>query len=337
MDDFSDEGELPGQNYFKERKNENEEQENNENDYYEDNYEQQDYQNYENYGYDNYNDGYDFNNNEINYDNYENKKYSDIEDSSYNNQGEYENNKNYYSNNNKKSYKINNSNDKYKNNYKYNKYNNYHHSYGEYNIIKRKESYFTSFGINFKLWLMLVIKKTVKNKKKIILTDNKKINKEIIDSFKKAYKKEANLLKGKENDSNNITINLKDYKINQTVGKNYNIEFKIIIEDKIDVFFVKKYIEIEVLGEIYYDKYPIFSFIVKQYKLMLDYNKEKENIIYHFKSEEKNGYKIGMCPNYSIKENEEMEKLYIDINGEKNMKDPQKEIRECLDNLTKYL
>ena len=44
-------------------------------------------------------------------------------------------------------------------------------------------------------------------------------------------------------------------------------------------------------------------------------------------------FEIGMCPEYSINENKEFRELYININGEGKIKDPQREIRDSLDNL----
>ena len=42
---------------------------------------------------------------------------------------------------------------------------------------------------------------------------------------------------------------------------------------------------------------------------------------------------IGMSPDNCIINNKEFKKIYININGDENIKDPQREIRDCLDSL----
>ena len=330
MDDDSDDGTLPGQSYF--RNNNYEEEQINEicenggHENYDGNYENQYSQYNGNYYYenDNYND-------DDNYqENLDNENYIDNENSNYSNSFKYENADRYYK-------KYNYSNKNKNKNYKYNYYN---HHYKKYSLTKTKESYLTTFSTNFKLWLMLVIKLNKEQGKIIKISENKSINNEIIESFLKNYEIELNNKKGKENDTkNNLYISIKNVDLKHTVDKIYIVEFSIIIEDKIELFFVNKYIEIFVKGEIYFEKYPKFSFQVKEYKLTLNLEKDKNNKnndnIIEIPDIEKEFEKceIGMCPTYCINENKEFKKIYIDINGEDNIKDPQREIRDCLDNL----
>lgn len=338
MDDDSDDGKLPGQSFFRNRNNEEKiEQynENIENNNYDENYENQYPQNNDNYEYENDN----YNNNINNYDynddyqeNLDNENYIKNENSSYYNSNYYEidddgNYKNY--NHNYYNYKNNNKNYKYKYN------NNYY--YKKYNFTKSKENFQATFSTYFKLWLMLVIKLESDKEKEITISKNEKINQEIIDSFLKNYDIELNHKNEKENKKINLFFYIKDIKTKHSVEKNYTVEFSIIIEDKIELFFVNKYIEIFVSGDIYFDKFPVFQFKVIDYKLTLDYknnknNKNNDNNIYKLPEEDKQ-FEIGMCPEYSINENKEFRELYININGEGKIKDPQREIRDSLDNL----
>ena len=359
MDDDSDDGQLPGQSFFKNKNNEIEEKESNENDIYDENYEEQYYQQNENYDYQKNDDDY---YNGSNYESFDNNKYYESEDSNYFYSNNYENdNSNYnnYSNfnkNKKKNYykKYENNNKNFEDNYKYKS--NCHRIKNNY--PKTKESYITSFEENFKLWLMLVVKIS-SIKKKIKLTENKKVNKEIIEAFLKIYDIESNNNK-KEKEKNNLSINIKNFEIKQTVGKFYIIEFSLIIKDRIDIFFVDKYIEIKVIGEIFLERYPKFIFNVKKYILSLNYNKkeknkyneengdkpEKENekkekeinnnIIENMELNENDKYTIDMNPEYSIND-ETFKQYYLKINGKENIKDPHKEMRDCLDNLTNFL
>ena len=339
MDDDSDDGTLPGQSYFRNN-----------------NYEEQEQNNeiYENGGNENYDENYDNQysqdngNNNYNY-NYENDKYNDDDyyqenlnnenfiyndgNSNYSNSYQYENANRYYKNYKNYNYSNKNKNKKYKYNY-------YNHHYQKYSLTRTKESYLTTFSTNFKLWLMLVIKINKEQGNIIKISENKNINNEIIESFLKNYEIELNNKKGKENDiKNNLYISIKNVDLKHTVDKIYVVEFSIIIEDKIELFFVNKYIEIFVKGEIYFEKYPKFSFQVKEYKLTLELEKDKNNKnndnIIEIPDIEKEFEicEIGMCPTYCINENKEFKKIYIDINGEDNIKDPQREIRDCLDNL----
>ena len=339
MDDFSDDGgDLPGQSFFKKRVDEIEEKENNENVYNNDNYEEHYYKDDENYYYENNKDKYYDNYNDNNYENFNNEDYNEYEEmenyNNFDNYNQYDENNDYHGN----YYDYNRN--KYKNNYKYNKhykYNNKYNYHQGYKAIKSKENYIALFKENFKLWLTLVIKMASDKDKKICLSNNSEVNKEIIDSFIKYYDYKSNNLKLKE--KNNLQINIENIEMKQTVGKNYNIEFFIVIEDKIEIFFVDKYIRIKVSGEIFYDKFPKFSFDLEQYKLSLNYNEENDdndNIINNITSDEKTDFEIGMCPEYNIN-NKDFNKIYLKINGEQNIKDPQKEIRECLDNLIKYI
>lgn len=331
MDDDSDDGNLPGQSFFKRKNDEQEEPENNINNNYDEDDRNQYFQSNDNYDdYDNkdyhYNNGYNNNfteeqnhNDEENYSNYNSSEYdNEYDKKSYNNH----NHTNKYNRN---------SRDNTNNNYKRN-YNGY---YQKYNLTKTKESYLTSFGINFKIWLMLVIKKISIEHKIIEFIKNEQINQEVIDSFLKIYDIEANIKK--ENEKNKLNINIKDFELKKRVGNNYIAQFSIIIIDKIDIFFVNKYIEMKVEGDIEFGKYPKFHFSIKQYKLSLDSDKikndeNKNNIIENIDLDENITFIIGMSPEYSIND-QTYKNLYTNIYGEKNIKDPHKEIINCFDNL----
>jgi hypothetical protein len=186
---------------------------------------------------------------------------------------------------------------------------------------------------------MLLIKLNSEQGKETKISENKSVNKEIIESFLKNYEIELNNKKGKENKNNDLYISIKNTKLKNVVDKIYIVEFSIIIEDKIKLFCVNKYIEIFVKGEIYFEKYPKFIFQVKDYKLTLDLEKDKnyknnDNIIEIPKLEKEfQTCEIGMSPDNCIINNKEFKKIYIDINGDENIKDPQREIRDCLDSL----
>ena len=338
MEDDSDDGEqLPGQSFFKKKLNENKENVYNEYENYDDNYEEQYYNDNGNKYCENNEDKYYGNYDDNNINNYDNDNYNEYEEefenynnfdnvNQYNENNDYNNNY-YYDDDNKNNYK-----DKYKNGNKYNshhKYNNNHYYLPKYKQVKSKEGYIASFEINFKLWLTLVIKMQYDKKKNICFSNDSNVNEEIIDSFLSNYNIEFYKIKSKE--KSNLQINIEGVELKQTVGKYYDFEFFIIIKDKIEIFFVDKYIKIKVSGEICYDKYPKFSFVLQQYKLNLNYNKEKDNkdnIIKNFIPNNANDYIIEMGPEYSIK-NEEFKKLYLETNGEKNgqnIKDLQKEI-----------
>ena len=332
MDDDSDDGNLPGQSFFKRKNDEQEEPDNNINENYDENDGNQYYQSNDNYDdYENNDNNYDqdYNNNFTDEQNYNNEQNS----SNYNNsEYDYEYVKKSYNNHNHPN-KYSNINNRDNTNNNYRRYNNNH--YQKYNLTKTKEGYLTSFGLNFKLWLMLVIKKTSIEKKIIEFTKNEKINKEVIDSFLKFYDIEANIKK--ENEKNNLNISIKDFELKKLVGDNYIVQFSIIIKDKIEIFFVDKYIEMKVKGEINSAKFTKFHFSIKQYKLSLDSDKikndeNKNNIIENIDSDEIKSFIIGMCPEYSIN-NQTYKNLYTNIYGVKNIKDPHKEIVDCFDNL----
>ena len=348
MDDNSDDGYLPGQSYFVNKNYENNEQyEEPEND---DNYNNNHYSNnnygneindqnyqeddhYDDYEYqeDNYNNSKNGNDNEtyddnINYNEYESSDYNH-----YNNDNFRYNKNNYYQNN-----KFHNKGYSYKNNYGSYYYNN---NNNDYITKKAKESYLASFSINFILWLTLVIKKSALEKNNIVFTDNEKINKEIVDSFLKYYDIKATEEKEKTTKKNYFNINIVNIKIKKAVEKDYRLEFSIIIKEKLDIFFVDKFIEIGVIGNIYYNLYPKFNFCVKKYKLTLD----EKNIILDIDVKKEN-YEIGMCPDYEIN-NKKFKQLFDKISEnnqpfdkklqERKMQGPQEVLKECLNNLYK--
>ena len=350
MDDNSDDGYLPGQSYFVNKNYENNEQyEEPEND---DNYNNNHYSNnnygneindqnyqeddhYDDYEYqeDNYNNSKNGNDNEtyddnINYNEYE---YESSDYNHYNNDNFRYNKNNYYQNN-----KFHNKGYSYKNNYGSYYYNN---NNNDYITKKAKESYLASFSINFILWLTLVIKKSALEKNNIVFTDNEKINKEIVDSFLKYYDIKATEEKEKTTKKNYFSINIVNIEIKKAVEKDYRLEFSIIIKEKLDIFFVDKFIEIGVIGNIYYNLYPKFNFCVKKYKLTLD----EKNIILDIDVKKEN-YEIGMCPDYEIN-NKKFKQLFDKISEnnqffdkklqERKMQGPQEVLKECLNNLYK--
>jgi hypothetical protein len=157
--------------------------------------------------------------------------------------------------------------------------------------------------IKFKLWLLIVLK--ISEKSKIKFIEDEKINDEIYESFINLY----NYKKDKNESKNNLNIEIEKIEIRKIVQNNYNIEFNIIITEELKIYFTKKYINIKVKGEVSKSKYPMFSFQVNQYKLELndeskDYDSKKKdsNIIIDIKGkEEESKFKIGMQPDYSIK------------------------------------
>ena len=114
--------------------------------------------------------------------------------------------------------------------------------------------------------------------KKKIKFDNKdkKIDKEIIDSFNKYNNK---FIKKDKKENEYISIDIKDIQVKKIVSKDINIEFNIIINEEIDLLFIKKYIDIKVKGEIN-ENFSKFYFQLKQYKLSLNdkYCKNKDKI-----------------------------------------------------------
>ena len=391
MSDYSDDGgPLPGESYYVDNsKNiENEEQNIYNSEY--NNEQVSSNENYYNYNYDNKFNNYDnnYDNNYVNnYNNYEqdfeedsiqnnknddNHNY-DYDDSNYNDNYDNDRYNDYYENNNYNNDFNINSNHKKKFNGKNSKIrNNYHHNpinnifSGNHKIIRNKEYYFSSFEQKFILWLMIVIKKLSNEDKleKIKFDENDKVNKEIIESFLRKYdyeKDNNNKNKENENNKNNLKIRIENTKTEKILSNDYNIEFNIIISDEKEIYFIKKYIEIKVIGEIYYNKYPKFFFQVKQYKLSLlnegikyiqkieekseegkkqDKNNEKEKgekdnnknskpfdgTILNIENNEENGNKciIGMCPKYGI-EDTNFKKLYMDLKKEISEENDKKE------------
>jgi hypothetical protein len=201
-----------------------------------------DYNNYCNYADYNENGNHYINNN------YYNNNYSN-----FNNENNFNNNS-YYSYYRKRKRIYNN---KYKEN-------NIKNNNEKYKIIKNKEYFISSFQIIFRKWLL----KTVSESKgEIKFTHNEKINKDILDSLNKKNNHE----------SEQININITDVKIHRIVSNDINIEFNIIIKEELELFFVQKYIEIKVKGEIEYNKYANFFFNVIQYKLSLTVDNNNMN------------------------------------------------------------
>ena len=400
MSDDSDDGErFPGESFFQENNNriieDNEENLNideERNNNYNDNYNENNYNNINNenieegeYNENNENDEeyYDDNNN-YNYDYdyyYEDYEKSDYNESEDNYSHEYGNNYSYRSYNN--NYYNNNS--RYNNNHHYgrgfykknnNRRPNFNYFPVSYKSVKNKEFFLSLFEQKFKLWLMIVIKKEADNNK-IKFSKDEKINKEIIESFVKLYDFEKNKKNENEVIKDKLSIRIDKLKEPKEVALNdFNLEFNLIIREEKEVFFIKKYIEIKVIGEIYYNKYPKFFFNLNQYKLylfdeILNYIKKEENkneeekkdkskIIIDGSTEEEEKkidstilnienrgenneqYIIGMCPDYDIG-NKEFKKLFMDLKQNvdeeenKNIKGPQKEIIDCLFDIKEIL
>ena len=325
MDDDSDDGNWKGESQFIRDENR-----------IDDNYEDYDDENNYNYEYnENYNpnynrkmdEGYEDKKNEDengnqdyksnNYDYYDDIDYNEDYDEDYydydeNNNDEYNYKYNYnigyYKNNNYRNgnhYNNNEYNRKYRNNnYRYrDRYRFLSRKGGANTSIKTKEFYLSTFRIKFKLWLMIVIKLLKKSEIKFI--EDEKINEEIYESFINFY----NYKKDKNENKNNLNFEIDNIEIKKIIKDIYNIEFNIIITEELKIYFTKKYINIKVKGEVSKSKYPMFSFQVNQYKLELndeskDYDSKKKdsNIIIDIKGkEEESKFKIGMQPNYSIK------------------------------------
>ena len=156
----------------------------------------------------------------------------------------------------------------------YNKkyYNRNNYKRNKYSICKGKDFYLSSFSIKFKNWLL---KTLIKDKKKIIFTKNKKVNKEIKQSLKHLY----NIYSNKINEKENIKLNIREIEIKPVVANNINIEFKLIIEEELEVFFIKKYIEIKGIGELSYKNIAKFYFIFNEWKIsLLDWKKKDKDI-----------------------------------------------------------
>ncbi len=292
MSDDSDTGYFPGESYFEENKNiinnpneniNNDEENNEENDnnkYSNDNYnkkyndyeeEQQEYEN--NSQNNNYNGEY--YEEEYEYEEYEDSNYNNNYDSSYN----YSDN---YSNDYNNSYSYNHNRNRNYNNRGYGKKgqkynnNNFNRDFVRINVpVKRTSEYYdTSFARTFKIWLILVIKLLSDNNEKIdFYKKDEKINKEIIESLLNYFEnyinnKNDNEKEG-ENKKNPLQINIENIQKKNIVHNDYNIEFDLIITDKLEIFFVEKYIKIKVKGEVNNGKYPVFYFQLKEYELTL--------------------------------------------------------------------
>ena len=176
----------------------------------------------------------------------------------------------YYENNNYKE-KDYDKEEYYNRNYYYNNYsnkkyyNNFRNNPVKFKVRKNLNCYLITFGIKFKSWLLNLI---CEEKKNIIFDNNDKINKEIIDSMNKYY-----IQKEKEKVENKIEIDIKDVQVKKIVSTDFNIEFKIIIREEIEILFIQKLIEIKVKGEMFYNDSSVFYFHVNKYKLSL-INKE---------------------------------------------------------------
>jgi hypothetical protein len=198
--------------------------------------------------------------------------------------------------------------------------------------------------IKFKLWLLIVLK--ISEKSKIKFIEDEKINDEIYESFINLY----NYKKDKNENKNNLNFEIENIEIKKIIQNIYNIEFNIIITEELKVYFIKKYINIKVIGEVDNIRYPKFYFQLKQYKLELndeskDYNKNKNStIIINKKIEEEERkeklFMIGMQPDYSIKNNK-FKKYFEELQGndsnDDNKKGPQEEIKDIFFELNEIL
>ena len=360
MSDSSDDGgPLPGESYFYENINkiiENNEQQisNSEQPYsnnYSDNYSNNNYTNNFDNGYNNYdqdyleeeesnnqiqnqNDYFDNYKNDYNYDEYSDSNYySETNNDIYNN--DYENN-NYNNSFNNINYRENNNN-RNRNNYRRGGYN--PNFPPKFKIKRNIEYYLSSFQQKFILWLTLVIKKlSNQNRLKEIKFDNdKKVNKEIIDGFIRLYnyQKEKNNDKKKENEKieNNLKIRIDNTKMEKITSNDYNLIFNIFITEDREIFYIKKEIDIKVIGEIY-EKYPKFFFYVNQYKLYLSdegyqYTKKEEVKKEEEKNKkEKNDTKNKDKKNDDKKNKEDNKDKKCNKNNEKNEEEEKKIILE---------
>ena len=282
MSDDSDDGYLPGESFFINEINDKENQDNvNDDEKYRYNYNCNNYENYSEKNY--FNEIHSINEN-INNESEFKDKY---------NEKSYCNKYSYYSRN----YIYYDYDDNYNNDYRfYNKYNYYLNKKRKFsntlNIPKNKtykgiDNYLSSFAINFKSWLLKTI---CEEKKNIIFDNNKKINKEIIDSINSHYIFEK---KDGKNKKENFKLDIKDIEIQKIISRDINVNFKIIISEEIDLFFIKKYIEIKVKGEMFYNDVAKFHFQVKKYQLSLFDEilkskgaKNNDNIIINYEKKE---------------------------------------------------
>lgn len=260
MSDFSDDGYLPGESFFTNTNNNNDDNKEEELEeckyfYYDD----------DNYAYNYLGEENNFTKNYYNIipkyfnKNYEEEKYyNDI--NYYNEMDQYNtsyfNNCEYYK---KKKFLSKKRNDFNTDN---------QHNKKKIKIYKTEDDYLSSFAMEFKYWL---INELCMDKKNITFDKNKKINKEINDSINKIFNFQ------KEKEKGNIKMDIKDIELKKIVKGDINLEFKLIINENIDVYFLQKYIEIKIKGEIVYNKNAKFYFQVKQYKITLNENKKQKN------------------------------------------------------------
>ena len=334
MSDDSDEGYIQGESFYTQNNpkfyNYNKEQEN---------YEDEESYNNNNYYY-NYNIIEDEKNlveDEENTSNHE--SFNDNKRRNYNiNSYEYQDfHENYYYYYNKENYNKNRYH--YYNNNKFNDYNtfkknrkNYSNTYEndkpKYKFIKSKEYYLTSFEMKFISWL---IKTVCEENKNISFVSDKKINQEIIDSFNKLYifnKKKDKI------DNNKEKIEIKDIEIKHIIQQDINIQFNLVITDIIDVFFIKKNIEIKVIVkvELLFNKIAKIYFYVNQYKLSLcdelkDYKKIKDSDDILIKTIDKDIKKEDNSPAFELDLNYKKNSN----NSEKNkVCEPNEELKLCI-------
>ena len=317
MSDDSDDGYLPGESFLNNNKdyiyNNEEEYESNKDINYDDNYDI------------NYKDKFliEHSQENFNYTFYHKSRYENDK-----NNDNYFENDNYYDNNyeclyNYDYYNFNNKNKYYKNNFNYSNKKKYYNNnkYKSLSFKTYNNEDLSSFGIEFKKWLM---NKICKEKKKIKFDNKKNIIKEIIDSFYKYNNKCINKNKGnltkneKEKENEYITIDIKDIKIKKIVSKDINIEFNIIINEEFNVLFIKKYIDIKVKGEINNNNSK-FYFKLKQYKLSLNdkfcQNKNKIN-------------NDGIILDEKKEVGEYCDTLELDLNPKDNYKEERKDSNE---------
>ena len=326
MSDYSSDGYLPGESFLIKEKNDyyNEEKKEDLNDEYNDYYGEYNDKNY-------FNEMYfineNINNNESNFD------YNNV-NTKYDNNSYYYPEKGYYNNN----------------YYQHKNYNEYNNGYNFYLNKKRKynsyctkikpyksiENYLSSFAIKFKIWLQKII---CEEKKNFVFVDKKKINKEIIDSLNKQYTYDKIEYKNKKG---NIKIDIKDIEIEKVISRDINLHFKIIINEDVDIFFINKYIEIKVKGEMFYNDVAKFYFQVKQYKLSLfdKINKNKndknsDNNIINYEKNEDDKYNNSLELDLQSNIKDEEEKKYSTESDENNANaiDPKKDLKLCLNEL----
>ena len=331
MSDYSSDGYLPGESFLLKEKNDyyNEEKKEDLNDEYNDYYGEYNDKNY-------FNEMYfineNINNNEYNFD------YNNVNKKDYNNNSYYYPEKSYYN----------------KNYYQHKNYNEYNNGYNFYLNKKRKynprnnkpyksiDNYLSSFAIKFKIWLLKTI---CEEKKNFVFGDKKKINKEIIESLNKQYTYDKIEDKNKKG---NITMVIKDIVIEKVISRDINLYFKIIINEDVDIFFINKYIEIKVKGEMFYNDVAKFYFQVKQYKLSLfdsisknknDKNSDN-NIINYEKNEDdiyNNSLELDLKSNIKEKEEKKYSTENDENNANANIIEPKQNLKLCLNELMESL